>query len=85
MSSLNPSFSFGMSFGPSAFFVPPGLRLPLRSLRVSMFSFEDPFIIAPILGIELACEVPTSREGVASNFSSFESETCERMLDFSGS
>lgn len=62
MSSPNPSFSLGMSFGPSAFLVPPGLRLPVRlsdrpfcSDVASVLSpAVAPFIKAPIRGTSLA-------------------------------
>ena len=62
MSSPKPSFSLGMSCGPS-FLVPPGLLLldrPLLSLRVSKLSLDDPFINAPMLGIVLAWDIAGS-------------------------
>jgi hypothetical protein len=62
LSSPKPSFSLGISVGPVAFFVPPGLRLlcllPLCSLFESEFSVAvdggAPFIIDPMLGIVFA-------------------------------
>lgn len=57
MSSPNPSLSFGMSFGPSSFLVPPGLLLLdrlLTSLWASALSADEPFIREPMLGIVLA-------------------------------
>ncbi len=38
--------------------LPPGLRLPLRSLLASVLSTDEPFIIEPMLGIVLAWVVP---------------------------
>ena len=61
MSSPNPSFSLGMSAGPSGFFVPPGLRLPARLPAdegrpsvVSVAPVMVPFIRDPMRGTSLA-------------------------------
>lgn len=57
-SSPKPILSPGISFGPSDFLVPPGLRLHERSvLSLVAWPFstvEDPFINEPILGMVLA-------------------------------